>query len=221
MTTETDLTRVVLGSERLLDSARLAGRRVGIVCNPASVDSEFRHIADRLAADPRARLGRDLRPAARVPIRRAGKHDRDRPRPRRDPAGAGVFALQRDARTDRRDAARPRRAGHRSAGRRHAHLHLHLHDGELPARRAPARREGDRLRSAESDRRRRGRGADARRRLRVVRRALSDSDAARHDDRRAGAAVQRALRHRRGARGRGDGGLAARMYSDADRRCPG
>ena len=32
--------------------------------------------------------------------------------------------------------ARPRRAGHRSAGHRRAHLHLHLHDGQLPARRA-------------------------------------------------------------------------------------
>ena len=57
MTTKTDLTRVVLGSERLLDSAGLAGRRVGIVCNPASIDSDFRHIADRLAADGRLQLG--------------------------------------------------------------------------------------------------------------------------------------------------------------------
>ena len=48
--------RVRLGSERLLDSSALDGRRVGIVCNPASVDGELRHIADRLAAHPRARL---------------------------------------------------------------------------------------------------------------------------------------------------------------------
>lgn len=45
-----------LGSERLLDSSRLDGRRVGIVCNPASVDHELRHVADRLAAHPQARL---------------------------------------------------------------------------------------------------------------------------------------------------------------------
>jgi len=57
MTTKTELTRVALGSERLLDSGGLAGRRVGIVCNPASIDSGFRHIADRLAADPGLRLG--------------------------------------------------------------------------------------------------------------------------------------------------------------------
>jgi uncharacterized protein YbbC (DUF1343 family) len=48
--------RVTLGSERLLESRRLAGRRVGIVCNPASIDGEFRHVADRLAADPRIHL---------------------------------------------------------------------------------------------------------------------------------------------------------------------
>jgi uncharacterized protein YbbC (DUF1343 family) len=49
--------RVVLGSEQLLDSGALAGRRVGVVCNPASIDGEFRHVADRLAGDPRIRLG--------------------------------------------------------------------------------------------------------------------------------------------------------------------
>src|SRR5438128_4230350 len=47
---------IALGSERLLASAALAGARVGIVCNPASVDHELRHVADRLAAHPRARL---------------------------------------------------------------------------------------------------------------------------------------------------------------------
>ena len=47
---------VVLGLERLLDSPALDGARVGIVCNPASVDHGLRHIADRLAAHPSARL---------------------------------------------------------------------------------------------------------------------------------------------------------------------
>jgi uncharacterized protein YbbC (DUF1343 family) len=40
--------RVQLGSDRLLASTALQGRRIGIVCNPASVDSELRHIVDRL-----------------------------------------------------------------------------------------------------------------------------------------------------------------------------
>ena len=48
--------RVRLGSERLLDSSALDGKRVGVVCNPASVDGDLAHIADRLASHPRARL---------------------------------------------------------------------------------------------------------------------------------------------------------------------
>ena len=48
--------RVVLGSERLLDAGTLAGRQVGIVCNPSSVDSELRLVADRLMADRRVHV---------------------------------------------------------------------------------------------------------------------------------------------------------------------
>src|SRR6266571_1155930 len=48
--------RVRLGSERLLDSDRLSGRRVGVVCNPSSVDGEFRLLADRLTASTSVRL---------------------------------------------------------------------------------------------------------------------------------------------------------------------
>ncbi len=47
---------VGLGSDRLLASSRLDGARVGIVCNPASVDERLRHVADRLAVHPTARL---------------------------------------------------------------------------------------------------------------------------------------------------------------------
>ena len=43
---------VILGSERLLASDALAGRRVGVVSNPASVDGAFRHVTDRIAARP-------------------------------------------------------------------------------------------------------------------------------------------------------------------------
>ena len=43
---------VTLGSERLLESGRLDGARVGLVSNPASVDRAFRHIVDRVAALP-------------------------------------------------------------------------------------------------------------------------------------------------------------------------
>ena len=57
--------------------------------------------------------------------------------------------------------------------------------------------------------------------VRVVRRAVSDSDAARHDDRRAGAALQRALRHRRQARGRRDARLDARGRTSTTPACRG
>ena len=48
---------VTLGSTRLLQSDRLTGRKVGIVSNPASVDSAYRHIVDALAAAPGVTLG--------------------------------------------------------------------------------------------------------------------------------------------------------------------
>ena len=213
---------VRLGSERLFDSGALRGRRVGVVCNPASVDSGFRHILDRLALRTGRHARRDLRAAARVPVRRAGQHDRDRPRDGRDAPRA------RSTRSTARRASRPprccgpRRARHRPAGRRRPHLHLHLHDGQLPARLRPPRRAGHRVRSAEPDRRRGRRRADARAGLRVVRRPVPDPDAPRHDDRRAGAAVQRALRPRRGPRGRSRWRAGrATMYFDADRPAAG
>ena len=43
------MTGVRLGSDVLLASSRLRGARVGVVCNPASIDHSFRHIIDRLA----------------------------------------------------------------------------------------------------------------------------------------------------------------------------
>ncbi|MGE3405084.1 MAG: exo-beta-N-acetylmuramidase NamZ domain-containing protein, partial [Vicinamibacterales bacterium] len=46
-----------LGSDALLDSGRLRGLTVGIVCNHASVDGRFRHVVDRLAAADGVRLG--------------------------------------------------------------------------------------------------------------------------------------------------------------------
>jgi uncharacterized protein YbbC (DUF1343 family) len=46
-----------LGSEVLLESGRLRGKRVGIVCNPASVDRGFEHVIDRLARSSQIRLG--------------------------------------------------------------------------------------------------------------------------------------------------------------------
>ena len=43
---------VLLGSERLLSSGALKGKRVGVVSNPASIDSRFQHIARVIADAP-------------------------------------------------------------------------------------------------------------------------------------------------------------------------
>ena len=48
---------MTLGSTRLLASGRLQGRRVGIVSNPASVDSRFQHIVDLLLTEPGVTVG--------------------------------------------------------------------------------------------------------------------------------------------------------------------
>ena len=45
-----------LGSERLIASPRLNGLRVGVLANPASIDRDFRHMVDRLAASRDCRL---------------------------------------------------------------------------------------------------------------------------------------------------------------------
>jgi uncharacterized protein YbbC (DUF1343 family) len=66
---------VILGSERLLASTALDGRRVGVVCNPASVDGQLRHVADRRAAPPSARLSAIFGPQRGVPLRRPGQRD--------------------------------------------------------------------------------------------------------------------------------------------------
>jgi uncharacterized protein YbbC (DUF1343 family) len=48
--------RVVLGLERLLASDRLHHKRIGVVCNPASVDHDLQNATDLLAARSRGRL---------------------------------------------------------------------------------------------------------------------------------------------------------------------
>ncbi len=47
-----------LGSERLLDAPRaiLGDARIGLLCNPASVDHQYRHVAERFYAHPQIHL---------------------------------------------------------------------------------------------------------------------------------------------------------------------
>src|SRR5688572_26191113 len=53
---------VRLGSDVLLDSSRLRGARVAVVCNHASVDRGLLHVVDRLAAADRVTLAAILGP---------------------------------------------------------------------------------------------------------------------------------------------------------------
>lgn len=48
---------IKLGIDRLLESQKLEGKRVGVVCNPASIDSRFRLASDRIVTETRAELG--------------------------------------------------------------------------------------------------------------------------------------------------------------------
>jgi uncharacterized protein YbbC (DUF1343 family) len=54
---QTLVSAVTLGSERLLTSGRLRGKRIGVVANPASIDRDFMHIVDRVLADASISLG--------------------------------------------------------------------------------------------------------------------------------------------------------------------
>jgi uncharacterized protein YbbC (DUF1343 family) len=58
MSPSASVSTIGLGIDRLLEIDRplVAGRRVGVVCNPASVDAALRHTTDRLADDPDARV---------------------------------------------------------------------------------------------------------------------------------------------------------------------
>ena len=49
--------KVKLGSERLLASGMLRGKRVGVVANPASLDASLRHVVEAVAAQPGVTLG--------------------------------------------------------------------------------------------------------------------------------------------------------------------
>src|SRR5258705_2072030 len=49
--------RVRLGSDVLLSSGRLKGSRIGVVCNHASIDHDFGHLVDKLAAAEGIGLG--------------------------------------------------------------------------------------------------------------------------------------------------------------------
>ncbi|MBA3297550.1 MAG: DUF1343 domain-containing protein [Acidobacteria bacterium] len=58
MPTSAPVSTVTLGIDRLLSTDRrlVEGRRIGIVCNPASINAAFRHSADLIVEDPSTTL---------------------------------------------------------------------------------------------------------------------------------------------------------------------
>ena len=162
---------VILGSDVLFDRQLLRGRTIGLVCNPASIDAQFRHVVDRAEAAG-VRVGAHLRPAARLSIGSAGEHDRVAAR-RRTRAGACRCIRSTARRASRRRRCSPASTRSSSICRTSARASTPTSTRWRNCLRAAARARpaGHRLRSAESDRRRR------RRRARCSSRASSRSSA--------------------------------------------
>ena len=161
--TATASSAVGLGIDRLLDLDRalIAGRRIGLVCNPASVDGTLRHTADRLGGDPEVTVAALFGPqhGFRSDLQDnmiETPHARDARR--RDP---GLLALQRDARAD---APRCCEASTSSSSICRTSAPASTPSStRWPTACAPRRAtaSGRRLRPAQPGRRRRGRGQPA------------------------------------------------------------
>ena len=137
--------RVRLGSERLLDSGALDGRRVGVVCNPGV--GRRRASARRRPARRRtrgARLAAHLRPAARVPVRRAGEHDRDAARRATTIRRVPVYSLYSETREPTAgDAARTSTCSSIDLQDVGTRIYTYIYTmANCLRRRAPARRQG-------------------------------------------------------------------------------
>ena len=95
---------MLLGSERLLDSSRLNGLKVGILANPASIDHAFTHVVDRLGQASSFKLAaifgpqHGFRSDLQDNMIESAAHERSAAQ------RADLLALQRDARADPRDA---------------------------------------------------------------------------------------------------------------------
>ena len=86
--------RVQLGSERLLQSPRLSGKRVGVVSNPASIDNGYGHIVDRVAALRAVELAAIFGPQHGFRSDVQENMIETGHGTRRPPAGASLFPLQ-------------------------------------------------------------------------------------------------------------------------------
>jgi uncharacterized protein YbbC (DUF1343 family) len=87
---------VTLGSDRLFDGSLIRGRTIGLVCNPASVDSSWRHVTDRAEAAG-VRLGAIFGPQHGV---RSDRQENmiESPHGRDDRRGIPVYSLYSETR---------------------------------------------------------------------------------------------------------------------------
>ena len=90
---------IALGIDRLLgpDRRLIAGRRLGVVCNPASIDSQFRHTADRLVEDPDTTVTAIFGPQHGFRSDLQDNMIETAAHPRCSPAGPDLLPLQRNA----------------------------------------------------------------------------------------------------------------------------
>ncbi len=217
----TTLATTVLGSSRLLESGRLRGKRVGIVANPASIDQQFVHVVDRLVRADEVTVGAIFGPQHGF---NADLQENMIETPHADSCAhrVKVYSLYSETREPTLamlDGLDVLVVDLQDVGTR-IYTFIYTMAYCLTGA-AKAGIPGDRVRSAQSDRRRRRRRADARARLRVVRRPLPDPDAARLDHRRAGPPLQRHVRAgRRPDRG-ADERLVAARRSGTTPTCPG
>ena len=172
----------VLCRERL---GLLRGRRVGVLCHPASVAGDLTHAVDRLieaGVRPARLFGPEhgVRGEAQDMIGVSDDQDSRTGIPVVEPLRLDVRVAGAPARAP----GRYRRAGHRPAGRRQPLLHVHLDDGAVDGGGVRGGRGGDRARSPEPAGRRRDRRWLGRRALPFLRGSLPGAGPPWPDDRR-------------------------------------
>ena len=148
--------QVRVGLVQILEDPQkyLKGKRIGIICNQASVNNQFLHIADLFYQNDNINLvslfgpQHGIRGDVQDNMVETG-HNTDV----RD-GFACFFTLQRNERTDTTNAGESRCSCFRSAGCRMPRLHIYIYDGECDESLRKIRQEIYRARQTKSDRRR-------------------------------------------------------------------
>ena len=222
-TTRPATSLVTLGIDRLLeqDAGLIAGQRIGLVSNPASVDASFTHSADRLREWDNATLVALFGP-------QHGFRSNLQDNMIETPHGHDAAAACRSTRSTARRASRPQRCCATStcwsSTCRMSAPASTPSSTRWPTACAPRRATACGWSSATARIPIGGdevEGATAAPGVVVVRRTVPHSAAPRADDRRAGAALQRRVRHRLRARCRPDRRLAPRRCTSTKPACRG